>query len=398
MTNKMEQKLGIAMICDPLGSNNSGSVFSTIRFGKLLKERGHHVIFVTAKTKGNPDESHNHGVKTYRYRGIPLPKGGGWKLAFPTVRELKKVFQEEKINVVHITLPMSGGIAALRAARALDIKIVAHSHSQPENLFMDLPKFIQPTMNNLWNKYLAWMYKKAESLIYPSEFAHSLLHQLSDKDQPFKVISNGINLEHFYSKDIGDFHERFNIPANKIKLLFVGRIYPEKSIDTLIKAIPHIIKKHQDVHVMIVGGGYLKPKLEKLVLDLKMEKHITFLGLVSEEDKVLAYNASDIFVLPSLAELEGMVVLEAMAVGKPIVVADAEMSASRFFVDGNGFLFKSKDHLDLAQQALKLIENANLRKEMGAISSEKIKNYDIHKSVELLEEVYYSALKNKPKK
>ena len=85
------------MICDPLGSNNSSSVFSTIRFGKLLKERGHHVIFITAKTKGNPDESHSHGVKTYRYRCIPLPKGGGWKLALPTVGELKKVFREENI-------------------------------------------------------------------------------------------------------------------------------------------------------------------------------------------------------------------------------------------------------------------------------------------------------------
>lgn len=394
----IKKHLRIAMVCDPLGSNNSGSVFSTIRFGKLLKERGHHVIFITAKTKGNQDESHNHGVKTYRYRGVPLPKGGGWKLAFPTTRELKKVFQEEKIDVVHLLLPMSGAIAALRAARSLGIKIVSHSHSQPENLFMDLPRFVQPTMNNLWNKYLAWMYKKSESLIYPSEFAHSLLHQLSDKNQPFRVISNGINLEHFQPREIGDFHERFNIPIDKVKLLFVGRIYPEKSIDTLIKAIPHIIKKHPHVHVMIVGGGYLKSKLEKLVHDLKMEKHITFLGLVSEEDKIIAYNASDIFVLPSLAELEGMVVLEAMACGKPILVADAEMSASRFFVDGNGFLFKSEDHLDLAEQALKLITDADLRKKMGEISFEKSKNYDIHRSVDFLEEVYYSALKSKTKK
>ncbi len=395
MTPGQRKKLNIAMICDPLGSNNSGSVFSTIRFGKLLKERGHHVIFITAKTKGNPDESHNHGVKTFRYRGIPLPKGGGWKLALPTVGELKKVFKEEKIDVVHITLPMSGGIAALRAARALGIKIVAHSHSQPENLFMDLPKFIQPTMNNLWNKYLAWMYSKAESLIYPSEFAHSLLHQLSDKNQPYTVVSNGISLEHFQPREVGDFHERFNIPKDKVKLLFVGRIYPEKSIDTLIKAVPHIVKKHPHVHVMIVGGGYLRPRLEKLVIDLKMEKHITFLGLVSEGDKILAYNASDIFVLPSLAELEGMVVLEAMAIGKPIIIADAEMSASRFFVDGNGFLFKSEDHLDLASQALKLIQDADLRAKMGALSLEKVKNYDINRSIELLETVYYSAIEGK---
>lgn len=389
------EKLSIAMICDPIGSNHSGSVFSTLRFGKLLKERGHHVIFIGARTKENKDESHEHGVTTYRYRSIPLPKGGGWKLAFPTVKELKEIFLKEKIDIVHILLPMSGGIVALKAAQALGIKIIAHSHSQPENLFMDMPKFIQPTMNNLWNRYLAWMYKKAESLIYPSEFAHSLLHHLSDKNQPFTVISNGINLKEFQPGQMGDFYEKFDIPRDKIKLLFVGRLYPEKSIDTLIKAVPHIIKKHQDTHVMIVGAGYLRLKLEKLVQKLGVGKYVTFLGLVSEKDKILAFNACDIFVLPSLAELEGMVVLEAMACGKPIIVSDAPMSASRYFVDGNGFLFKTKDHEDLAYQVLKLIADPDLRKKMGKVSLEKVKRYDIHKSVEMLEDVYYKALKNK---
>lgn len=380
------------MVCDPIGSNKSGVVISTLRFGKLLKERGHHVIFIGARSEEHKDHSYHHGIKAYRYRSIPVPKSGGWNLAFPTVKELKKVFEEEKINIVHILLPMSGAIVAIKAASALNIKIVAHSHSQPENLFIDMPKLIRPTLNNLWNKYLSWVYGKAESLIYPSEMARSLLDKLSDKNQPSSVVSNGINLSEFKSIDIGDFNERFNIPSDNVKLLFVGRLFPEKSIDTLIKAVPYIIKKHSNTHIMIVGAGYLRPKLEKLAYDLSINKHITFLGLVSDEDKILAYNASDIFVLPSLAELEGMVVLEAMACGKPIIISDAKMSASRYFVDNNGFLFKKEDHIDLARQVLKLITDADLRKNMGQSSFEKSKHYDIHKSVDLLEKVYYSTL------
>ncbi len=389
---KIKNKLNIAMVCDPIGGNKSGVVVSTLRFGKLLKERGHHVIFIGARSEEHKDHSYHHGIKAYRYRSIPIPKSGGWNLAFPTVKELKKVFQEEKINVVHIILPMSGAIVAIKAASALNIKIVAHSHSQPENLFIDMPKLIRPTLNNLWNKYLSWVYGKAESLIYPSEMARSLLDKLSDKNQPSTVISNGINLKEFQPMDIGDFHYRFNIPDKKVKLLFVGRLYPEKSIDTLIKAVPYIIKKHPDTHVMIVGAGHLRLKLEKLVHSLGVDKYITFLGLVSEEDKILAYNASDIFILPSVAELEGMVVLEAMACGKPLVISDAEMSASRYFVDDNGFLFKKENYIDLARQVLKLIIDADLRKNMGQSSFEKSKCYDIHKSVDLLEKVYYSML------
>jgi len=389
---EQKKKLNIAMVCDPIGNNKSGVVVSTLRFGKLLKERGHHVIFVGARSSEHKGHSEHHGIKAYRYRSIPVPKSGGWNLAFPTFKELKKVFEEEKINVVHILLPMSGAIVAIKAAKSLNIKIVAHSHSQPENLFMDMPEFIQPTLCNLWNKYLAWVYTKAESLIYPSELARSLLDKLSDENQSSVVISNGINLKEFRPVDVGDFHERFNIPNDKIKLLFVGRLFPEKSVDTLIKAIPHIIKKYSNTHVMIVGAGHLRPKLEKLAQILGVEKHIAFLGLVSEEDKILAYNASDIFVLPSLAELEGMVVLEAMACGKPIIISDAEMSAARYFVDGNGLLFKTKDHEDLARQVLKLIMDTDLREKMGEISFEKSKFYDINKSVSDLEELYYSVL------
>jgi glycosyltransferase involved in cell wall biosynthesis len=386
------QKLHIAMVCDPIGSNKSGVVVSTLRFGKLLKERGHHVIFIGAKSAEHKNHSEHHGIKAYRYRSLPVPKSGGWNLAFPSVAELKKVFREEKIDVVHILLPMSGAVIATRAARALGIVVVAHSHSQPENLFMDMPKIIQPTLNKLWNKYLSYIYGKAKSVIFPSELARSLLEKLNERGQPSNVISNGINLEHFRPMETGDFHKKFNIPDNKIKLLFVGRLFPEKSVDTLIKAIPHIIKEHPNTHIMIVGAGHLRAKLEKLAQSLSVSEYVTFLGLVSEEDKILAYNASDIFILPSLAELEGMVVLEAMACGKPIIISDAEVSAARYFVDGNGFLFKTRDHKNLAQQVIKLVTNTDLRKKMGEKSYQKSKDYDINKSVLMLEEVYYSAL------
>ncbi|MEK7117117.1 MAG: glycosyltransferase [Patescibacteria group bacterium] len=386
------KKLNIAMVCDPVGSNKSGVVVSTMRFGKLLRERGHHIVFIGARSQEHKDHSHHDGIKAYRYRSFPVPKSGGWNLAFPSVGELKNVFEEEKIDVVHIILPMSGAIMAIRAAKSLNIKIVAHSHSQPENLFMDMPKIIRPALGHMWNKFLIWVYGKAESLIYPSEMARALLDKLSDKNQPSVVISNGINLREFKTTNVGDFHERFNIPNDIIKLLFVGRLFPEKSIDTLIKAVPHIIKEHENTHIMIVGGGYLKSKLEKLTLSLGMGKHITFLGLISDEDKILAYNASDIFVMPSLAELEGMAVLEAMACGKPIVVANSKESASKYFVNDNGFLFDPYNHLDLADKVLTLLHDRELRERMGQKSFEISKNYDIDKSVLKLEQLYYSLL------
>jgi glycosyltransferase involved in cell wall biosynthesis len=224
--------------------------------------------------------------------------------------------------------------------------------------------------------------------------ARNLLNNLTDKNKHSVVISNGIDTEEFKPTAVGDFYERYAIPRDTVNMLFVGRLFPEKSVDTLIKAVPHIIAKYPKSHFMIAGGGHLRPKLETLVGKLGIWEHVTFLGLVSDEDKLLAYNAGDIFVLPSFAELEGMVVLEAMACSKPIIIADSKMSASRYFVDGNGFLFEAANHRDLAEQALRLIINTDLRREMGEASLEKSKQYDIHQSVNRLEEVYYRALKN----
>jgi glycosyltransferase involved in cell wall biosynthesis len=93
-----------------------------------------------------------------------------------------------------------------------------------------------------------------------------------------------------------------------------------------------------------------------------------------------------------MAELEGMVVLEAMACGKPIIIANSKESASRFFVDENGLLFEPKNPADLSEKILTLLNDKILREKMGQKSLEMSKHYDINKSVLKLEELYYSLL------
>ncbi|MDB5266362.1 MAG: hypothetical protein JWN89_177 [Parcubacteria group bacterium] len=387
----MSRKLSIALVCDPIGSNKSGVVVSTLRFGRLLSERGHRVVFVGSRSEEHTG-SHYQGIKTHLFRSLPVPRSGGWRLAFPAVGELKKVFQDEKIDVVHVILPMSGAIAAVKAAGVMGIKVIAHSHSQPENLFMHLPKILQGFLGRGWNAYLAWFYGKTSYILYPTEMARSLLETLSKKSTPSAVVSNGISLDEFRSAEVGDFHERFGLSKEGLKLLFVGRLSPEKSLDTLLKAMPRILAEHPDTGLMIAGTGPSRPGLELLARRLGVGASVDFLGLVSDEDRLHAYNASDIFVFPSLAELEGMAVLEAMACGKPIIVADAPMSASRFFVEGNGFHFKAEDPEDLALQAIKLIADRDLRNSMAGASLEVAKKYDIEESVDKLERVYFSVL------
>ncbi len=106
----------------------------------------------------------------------------------------------------------------------------------------------------------------------------------------------------------------------------------------------------------------------------------------------MAYNAADIYVMPSLVELEGMTVLEAMACRKPLIISDSKLSASSGFVDGNGLIFKLQNAQDLAEKELILLKNEKMRKNMAQESYKKVKKYDLKRSIDKLELLYYKVL------
>jgi len=387
------KKLNIAIVCDPITDYVAGSFVSTLRFAELLRKRGHKIIFIAAKSPNGNKEDYYQDIRVYRFFSILLPKTENQLyMSLPTINKLKKIFKEEKIDIVHVIIPTPSAVISVMAAKKLGLKIVVHSHTQPENIFLHLPKinFIAH-LNGAFYKYLEWIYKRADIIIYPTEFAKKFFTKINEKART-EIISNGVDTKKFTKVNPESLFKKYGLPKGKKNILCVGRLHPEKSIDTLIKAMPIILKKYSDAYLYIVGFGHLEDKLKKLATNLNLNDYITFFGKASDEDLILTYNACDIFVLPSLAELEGMVVLEAMSCGKPIVVANAEGSASTFFVDGNGFLFEPEKEEDLAEKILKLLQDENLRKKMGEASFKKSRQYDIKESISKLEQVYYSIL------
>lgn len=390
------RKLNIAIVCDGITNTTAGSFISSLRFSEILRKRGHKVIFITSKSPGNNKIEYFNDFKTYRFFSVLLPKTEGQLyLSFPSTTQIKNILIQEKIDIVHIMIPTPSSISALRAARSLGINVVASSHTQPENLFLHLPKYFPlEKMNNLFYKYMNRIYKNAEFVICPSKFAEKTLKK-HNPNLNTCIISNGADTTKFKIVKSDDLIKKFLIPKKSKKMIFVGRLHPEKNIETLIQSMPHILKEYKDVHTMIIGFGHMTDHLKKLTKDLGLEKSITFCGKVTDHELKMAYSLGDIFVLPSLAELEGMAVLEAMACKTPILIANSKESASVDFVDGNGFLFTPKDPKDLAKKALILLKNDKLREEMAIISYKNSRDFDIQKSIDKLEKVYYQSLKKK---
>ncbi len=393
MNQENTKKLRIAMACDPITDYIAGVFVSTLRLSERLKNKGHHIVFIASKSPHSANIHEHKGMKIYRFRSLLLPKTENrFRLAFPTFSEVKNILIKEKIDILHVLLPTPLAFISITAAKSLGIKVVIHSHAQPENTTSNIPAIAgKAIINKLIGIYFFWLYKKADILIYPTEFAKSIFNE-HNKTIPNMVISNGVDTEIFRKVDHKKIFEIWNLPAKTKNILYVGRLHPEKNIETLIKSMTYILSRNNNIHLHIVGPGYQKEELKKLASDLNISRNVTFMGKVTEEELVMAYNACTVFVLPSIAELEGMVVLEAMACGKPIIISNSKENASRFFVADNGLLFETKDSKDLSNQILKIINDQETLDRMSIKSFEISKNFDINNSVIKLEQLYYSLL------
>ncbi len=383
--------MNIAIVGDSINLQSAGSLVSAWRFATLLAKRGHKVVLITTGEKENFEIAE--GVRIYHILSKKTPfLEGSWRVPpFVSKTKLRKIFLNENIDVTHFVIPTPLCYFATKVSRSLKIPVVSHFHTQPENLLI-LLKLKGKFFNSLFYKFSGWFYKKSDVLICPSKFGQERISSYVNSLKT-EVISNGVDLSKFKKeRPKASFFKKFKIPKNHKIVLFVGRLWPEKNIKTLILSMQHLRK--EKICLVIVGKKEKQyPHLKGISKKLSLEEKIFFLGRVNSEDLNDSYNAATIFCLPSIAELEGIVILEAMAHGKPLLVSDSNGSASKFFVEKNGYIFNTFDDRDLAYKIKKICSDEKLASKMGSKSLESVKNYDIEKSVDKLVSIYSSLLR-----
>jgi len=197
-------------------------------------------------------------------------------------------------------------------------------------------------------------------------------------------VPNGIELKNFKmnSEKVLNFKKKYGLKGRTI--LFVGRIHESKGLDSLVKSIKDI-----DCKLLIVGrdSGYRKD-LEILSKKLGVSEKIIFMGSVSEEDLITAYFSSEVFSLPSRHEGFGIVIIEAMAAGLPLVVSDRGSLPELVKAGKNGFLFKFGDVISLSKHLNNVLNNKNLRKRISKENLRKSQKYDWSRIVKMYEDIY----------
>jgi phosphatidylinositol alpha-1,6-mannosyltransferase len=175
----------------------------------------------------------------------------------------------------------------------------------------------------------AWAFSKPEMVIAVSEYSLQQLYKMGSTPHKAEVITNGADGEFFCpDRSLGlRFKRTLGLPQNSRLLLTVGHMVERKGQDLVIQALPEIIKKYHDVHYLVVGLPTDQARLEDLAESIKVRANVHFLGRLSLNDLLLAYNAADIFILTSRHSSDGqfegygIAVVEAAFCGIPSIVS-----------------------------------------------------------------------------
>lgn len=237
-----------------------------------------------------------------------------------------------------------------------------------------LPGYGHPLLLKLRNefskngiKWIHWSEKASQGwkwyISYPRKFLHSYyvnkyaLGALAIGEHAKKdFIKWGINEDKIeilpYSfntmEKVKPDSEIIKFKANRKAFLFVGRLYPLKGIDLLIKAFTKTYKDHPEWCLILVGNEKEGYNYRKLVSDLGVESQVLFRGVIPAQNISSAYYACEIFVLPSRYDGWGMVVNEAICCGLPVIVSDAVGASTHLATKDNGLIFKSENIIELA--------------------------------------------------
>ncbi|MEK7635659.1 MAG: glycosyltransferase [Patescibacteria group bacterium] len=180
------------------------------------------------------------------------------------------------------------------------------------------------------------------------------------------IIPNSIDVGDKKKIVSGSFRKKFKISDSAKIVLFMGRLHKIKGLDILISAFSEIVKKEPNLVLVLAGPddeGYGK-NLKSQILNLKIDDKVLFTGMLIGDDKIAAYRESDVFVLPSYSENFGMSVVEAMAIGLPVVITKGVGISPNVERVGAGIVIK-KDEKQLTAAILKILNNSELAKKMG---------------------------------
>lgn len=268
----------------------------------------------------------------------------------------KVLFSGLKFDVIHADFAYPTGFAAVLVSKILKKPVVVMAHGSDINILTKRGVILR--------KMISWTVRNSNYVIAVSTKLRDKMIKLGAYPERISVIPCGVDFSKFKPEDKKKCRKKLSLPLNGNILLFVGNLYPVKGLTYLLDSLSEVLKKNNDFTLFLVGEGFLKNKLIKKAERLGIKEHVHFAGRQPPSEIPLWMNACDVFILPSKSEGTPLVVLEAIACGKPII-ATGVGGIPEFVSEKNGILVEPKNVAQLRDAILQLVGDEKMRTEFG---------------------------------
>lgn len=308
------------------------------------------------------------------------------------LRELPARLGTRAFDLVHIQTPFVAHYAGLRIARELGVPSVATYHTFfEEYLYHYVPFAPRALMRGLAREFSRRQGNQVDALVVPSRAMLSALTGYGVRS-PMSILPTGIRLKELAGGDGAAFRRQHGIPAERPLLVHVGRVAFEKNIDFLLHMLRLVRAHYPDVLLLIAGEGPALPHLKKVVRRLSLAASVMFTGYLGRATTLLdCFRAGDMFVFASRTETQGLVLLEAMALGVP-VVSIAEMGTIDILKAGKGAIVAEPDQEAFADAVCRLLASPALRRRLAAEGVTYAAEWDAAKQAQRLADFYAGVL------
>ncbi|MDO9150142.1 MAG: glycosyltransferase [Methylotenera sp.] len=273
--------------------------------------------------------------------------------------------RREKYDIVHVHTPFVAHYLGLKLARELNVPCVETYHTFFEDyLHHYLPWIPKPMARGVARMISKRQCNAVDAIVAPSQPMLDVLRGYGVSVNA-EVVPTGLQMQSFKDADGQAFRQKYEIPLERPMLLYVGRVAFEKNISFLLEMASVLVKEVPDVLLVITGEGPAEASLHQLTQQLCISNNVKFIGYLDRERELNAcYQAADIFVFASKSETQGLVLLEAMAQGTP-VVAIAELGTASILVNGEGALIAPDHVIGFADKVKHLLIYPEERFELG---------------------------------
>ncbi|WP_235038201.1 glycosyltransferase [Microbacterium sp. 18062] len=379
--------LTVLIGADTFAPDVNGAARFAERLAAGLVERGHelHILAPAA-------DHHRVGTFVEEIEGVPMTvhRARSWRwyahdwlrfvLPWRSRHYARRTLDAVQPDVVHFQSHIVIGRGLSIEAEKRGIRIVATNHTMPENIvdFTKMPAWVNRILVRTQWKAAERAFDRASAVTTPTRKAAEFLEG-NTHTRPVLPVSCGIDASH-YTPDLA--------PRTTRRILFVGRITLEKHLHVLLEAVAKLDPTEYD-GVDIVGGGDRESDLKAQTAKLGLGDRVVFHGRVDDEELRRLYTQATVFAMPSIAELQSIATMEAMASGLPIVAANA-MALPHLVHDGeNGWLFDPESADDLAEKLRRVLTaSPEDYSALQRASLEGVRIHDIARTLSTFEALY----------